>query len=777
MDTNTDERKETDLSPKFRLSFKPFINYLESRLSDDECSAGMTHLQELRDYLTHKANAVFLIKDHPEQGYDPERLSELFQLITFSVLPLTKFDQDIPYAFGLPEPLQLLHYSPAFERLMTRHPGLFPMDMKVEVDPNEKLRFAYRMILTNCYGIQIIRKQTFLPFQKEINGLTTYYRINVDSTFMVPRPRYELPPLDPAWVDFVNGVHKSINDVPNPLPIDDFIVEGFAFFMIEDITETETVQQLRETFAHLQSDPEPVIYNRFERTLRNLGGQADLQIGIMPFLQVNGRYAHYPDFAARSVFLKYSGLYPDSVDEPALERIINYIGRYGKPTITPDLTQATGSHLRALYKNGLRSFLFYPIRMGNQLLGLLEMASPYPNGLNEEVLQKFEPVIPLVQELLLYQRSQFNAALDRMIKQQFTNLQPAVEWKFNEAAWLALLGKKKQSQADLVRFSKVYPIYGAIDIRNSSVERHKAVQWDLSQQLDALKVILNCPVMPDELLMPELLLDKVKHWQERLTFGLDSDDEAEITLFLTGEIQPYLQHLQSNHTEFASSIQQYFDQLDETTGQFKQALQAYERSVHWLNTTVKEYIGQADEKLQRIFPHYAETFRTDGLEYTLYVGQTIAPQQIFEPNHLQQFYAWQLSSMVDIARLTHRLRPHLPLPLQTTQLVLAHSQPVDINFRQDEHRFDVEGSYSIRYEVVKKRIDKACILNTHERLTQPGTIALVYANHQDVAPYLPLIETMRDQQQIQPTVDQVELEPLQGVVGLKALRLHITFDQ
>ncbi|UFH54274.1 GAF domain-containing protein [Spirosoma sp. KNUC1025] len=775
METRTDELKEADLSPKFRLSFKPFVDYLEKQLTDNECSVEGGHL---REYLIQKANNVFLVENQPEKGYDPDRLSELFQLITFSVLPLTKADQDIPYAFGLPEPLQLFHYSPAFERLMTRNPGFLPMDIKVHVDPDEKLRFGYRMILQKCYDVQVAHNQTFLPFQRDVNGLTTYYRINIDSTFMAPRPRYELPPLDSDWVDFANGFIKSSKELSNPLPIDAFIVEGFAFFIIEDVTETETIQQLREIFAHLQSEPEPVIYNRFERTLRNLGGQADLQIGIMPFVQVNGRYVHYPDFDARSVFLNHSGLYPNHVDQSALERIIRYIGRNGKPTVTPDLAQAPGSHLRALYKNGIRSFLFYPIRMGNQLLGVLEMGSPHTNALNGAVLQKFETVLPLIQELLLYQRSQFNAALDRMIKQQFTNLQPAVEWKFNEAAWLMMLGKKRTShrEADLVRFPKVYPIYGAIDIRNSSVERHKAIEWDLSQQLNTIKTILDCPIMPDDLLMPDLLLGKVKHWQKRLSAGLDSDDEAEITLFLTEEIHPYLEHLQSNHADLGDSIEQYFSKVDQTTGQFHQALHAYERSVKWLNTTVKDYVGQAEEKLQQIYPHYAESFRTDGLEYTLYVGQSIAPKQPFEPDHLQQLYAWQLSSMVDIARLTHRLRPHLPLPLQTTQLILAHSQPVDINFRQDEHRFDVEGSYSIRYEVVKKRIDKAYILDTHERLTQPGTIALVYANHQDVAPYLPLIETMRDQQQIQPTVDQIELEPLQGVFGMKALRLHINFD-
>ncbi|TAK35947.1 MAG: hypothetical protein EPO28_13950 [Saprospiraceae bacterium] len=40
----------------------------------------------------------------------------------------------------------------------------------------------------------------------------------------------------------------------------------------------------------------------------------------------------------------------------------------------------------------------------------------------------------------------------------------------------------------------------------------------------------------------------------------------------------------------------------------------------------------------------------------------------------------------------------------------------------DEKRLDVEGSYNVRYEIIKKRIDKALLKGTQERLTQsPGT--------------------------------------------------------
>jgi hypothetical protein len=66
---------------------------------------------------------------------------------------------------------------------------------------------------------------------------------------------------------------------------------------------------------------------------------------------------------------------------------------------------------------------------------------------------------------------------------------------------------------------------------------------------------------------------------------------------------------------------------------------------------------------------------------------------------------------------------------------LPDSQQIAISFRRDERKFDVEGSYNIRYEVIKKRLDKVHIKDTGERLTQPLKIAIVYSNPKDFVEY------------------------------------------
>ena len=137
---------------------------------------------------------------------------------------------------------------------------------------------------------------------------------------------------------------------------------------------------------------------------------------------------------------------------------------------------------------------------------------------------------------------------------------------------------------------------------------------------------------------------------------------------------------------------------------------------------------------------------------------------------------WQLTVLAKAARTINKLEKELSHPLKTTQLILAHSIPLSISFRTEERKFDVDGAYNIRYEIIKKRIDKVRIKDTNERLTQPGKIAIVYSQAKDATEYLEYIEFLQNQQLIKPGVEQLDLEELQGVVGLKALRVDVNFE-
>ena len=132
--------------------------------------------------------------------------------------------------------------------------------------------------------------------------------------------------------------------------------------------------------------------------------------------------------------------------------------------------------------------------------------------------------------------------------------------------------------------------------------------------------------------------------------------------------------------------------------------------------------------------------------------------------------------MAAITKLTYLLKPQLPKNLETTQLIFTNSNTIDICFRNDERRFDVEGAYNIRYQIIKKRIDKVNIKGTSERLTQTGKIAIIYHSAKDVEEYVKYIQYLQAQGTLNDDLEEIELDELQGVKGLKALRVGVRLD-
>ncbi|HEY5826237.1 MAG TPA: GAF domain-containing protein, partial [Cyclobacteriaceae bacterium] len=77
---------------------------------------------------------------------------------------------------------------------------------------------------------------------------------------------------------------------------------------------------------------------------------------------------------------------------------------------------------------------------------------------------------------------------------------------------------------------------------------------------------------------------------------------------------------------------------------------------------------------------------------------------------------------------------------------------------------------------VKKRIDKVLIKNTQERLTQLGKIALVYFNQREADEYVEYIHEFQKSGILYNDLEYLDLEEVQGVSRLKALRVGVVLN-
>jgi hypothetical protein len=322
-------------------------------------------------------------------------------------------------------------------------------------------------------------------------------------------------------------------------------------------------------------------------------------------------------------------------------------------------------------------------------------------------------------------------------------------------------------------FPEVYPLYGASDIRNSSVERNKAIQQDLTLQLHLASKVMEEAMAHQPLPIFEKLNYSISRHIDKIKNGLLSDAEISVHDFLKREFEPVIGYLAENFPSLKNLSEQYLQALDPQLGVVYQKRKEFEESLTLINETLSVYIEEEEAQAQAMFPHYFEKYKTDGIEYNIYIGASLVEDGNFNQIYLKNLRLWQLITMCEIARRTRVLKSRLKVPLETTQLILVHSLPLSIRFRIDERHFDVDGAYNIRYEIIKKRIDKAMIKGTNERLTQPGRIVIIYSQLSEALEYNDYIAYLQERNYLTGKVERVELEDLQGVQGLKAIRIEV----
>jgi len=316
-------------------------------------------------------------------------------------------------------------------------------------------------------------------------------------------------------------------------------------------------------------------------------------------------------------------------------------------------------------------------------------------------------------------------------------------------------------------------LYAASDIRNSSVERHKCIYKDLNRQLQLAREVLGKAIEMTNLPILDETIFRLDNFRKKIKDKLVTGDESVILEFLQQEVEPIIKNIEANHVEDREFSKSYWEALDPSIGVVYEHRKHFEDSLTAINDTIGSILDEEEKSAQKMFPHYFEKYKTDGVEHNIYIGASMVEHLKFDEVYLRNLRLWQLVVTAEIANRTATMVNELAMPLETTHLILVHSNPLSIRFRQEEKKFDVDGAYNIRYEITKKRIDKALVKDTQERITQPGKIAIIYSQDKDAVEYKKYIDYLKSKDLLTGKVEELELEELQGVSGLKALRIAV----
>lgn len=754
---------------KSNLSFLPLIKRLEQEIKNDN---------------VYSAQARFIlsqIKEYP-----------IFFKESISPKELVKYDKQVQVLMSyIYSPLEL-ETSISGTAAPLEDKAFFQSTLNKEIEADEtksftmiddfsndkcmlllsRLMYAYSIILKKYYNSDI-NLDYFIRYRldNKLNGLVNYYKLDLNTTYIDVKHKGQLVNLSDA------DIKKLINNPLNmdlwlkTLPLDQFEFSGFMKFKYIDVTHLEVISSLKTDLLEKSSIINPRNFKNLEQNIRSLFGNSQLRLGLMALNIKNGIVQNQTDFWHG--FLGSSEFsccdYENSIYEETL--------RTKLPVIINDLSNHSkiGRIEKGILSKGINNIILTPLIFEDQLVGILEIGSPNAWDIKFTKLRTIKDLIPVFSIALIRSSNELQTKIQATIKEECTAIHPSVEWRFEEAAHKLVQQRVTDENAKMeqIVFDEVHPLYGAIDIRNSSHERNYSIQCDLLEQLDLAKKVFEEAYRLKQMPIYDQIIYKIEQYSKSIKKGLSSGDESNVLNFIQEHLDPLFLHLNFKDQKFKKAISNYKNSLDPDLKMVYKCRKDFEDSLAMINSCIIKYLDKEQEKAQQMYPHYFEKYRTDGVEHNIYIGEAITKEQSYNPMYLKNLRLWQLIISCEMSRKTAELKASLPVPLDTTALILVHSQKLSIRFRQDEKKFDVDGAYNIRYEIVKKRIDKAVIKGTNERLTQPGKIAIIFSQGNEMFEYQRYLEYLISKGYFENNIENLVLDDLQGVYGLRALRVTI----
>jgi len=758
---------------RLQLSFYKIIEGLEETAVTDNGWKGLRAKQLLQR-----------VAQHPElrEGItSEEQLTENADLIhdlLEELFPESLTLNEIK-AVSIPYQALIFNHTKRFKNILADAGTAFEVNIR-DFDDMQLYVLSCCVILSRVYGTVLDFKKPMFYDIPTVDGVIKHYRILYNADFIELFPTERAPKLTPVEINELMDNYSNIDLWKEKFPPGSYIIKGFGLMTLIDVTIENALSVLKSSLLSSYSAPD--VKKNLISIFRSMFGIPDLRMGFTLFDNNERKFIHSrfgPDLP--SFLLPYQEAHTgeELLCGQSYQCVIRESAYFAVSDVNKYIRQNPDNDLGQHFKSqGVQSFILAPVIKEGILFGILELVSSRSRELNSVTANKLEIVMPFLVDTIDRKMHEMQNRVQAVIQEHYTTLHTSVYWKFRREAQnfiesanggLAYVLKE-------IKFKDVYPLYGQVDISESSITRNLSVSTDLGNQLKQLILILEELDKTAKQTAIEKILFDLKTFAAELTKSIRADTEQFIQHYIENKIHPLLAAVITNQS-LKAKIDDYFEQSDALTGEFHANRRNYDKTLSLINQKLATILDNRQAEIQEFYPHYFERFKTDGVEHNMYIGATIAPDKEFKPEHLHRLRLWQLRVIAEMEIEQYDLKSILPYQLGVTSLILVFSTPIAIRFRMDEKHFDVDGAYNIRYEVIKKRIDKAHINGTNERITKQGKITIIYAKAEEEAEYLNYIAILQNAGVLANDVEHFEVEELQGVAGLKALRVGLIHNQ
>lgn len=646
----------------------------------------------------------------------------------------------------------------------------------------DNFTMASGVILKTIYKAPIDLSKPMHCYIPDANNTMHTYRITYNADFVevdLKEEKYRLSDQEVKQL-LRNPENKEL--WKSKFPKNSYTFRGFGIVSLTDVTMDNAISDLKTILLSSTSDKQQQESARIEKIFRQMFNLEDLQVGFTVFNNAEQLFESMVHTDATSFLLGAS--HEKNCNNALCKDAASHLLKNFNPLIITDVKEYSKTVKNTfltdnLMDAGINSIIFFPVSYEGRLLGVLELASTTPYVLNNFNVQKLDGIKEYLQMALIRSEQDYETTIKALIQTECTSIHASVLWKFEQEARRLIRSRASNLEdnfKDLV-FEDVKPLYGQIDIVGSSDARNDAIKKDLVSQLQLVNEIFAFAKANQPLPIYDQIIHRIDKYQEELTNNqLNANTEREIVSILESEVNPFMVHIKNLSKKLDQLVNDYEAALNPESGVIFTTRDNYDTTVQVVNQRLARFLDRKQKEAQRIFPHFFERFKTDGVEHNIYVGASLVDGQEYNPVFLFNLRLWQLQTMIEMENKFYQYQENLPDQIEAASMILVFGNTLSIRYRIDEKRFDVDGAYNARYEVIKKRIDKANIKGTQDRITQKGKISIIYTNHESEKEYLRYISFLQDQNYLNDNVELLELEDVQGVIGLKAIRVGILYN-
>ena len=657
--------KEIPFPAVGKISFYKVLENLEAKTNDKDpfvADATKRLLEEIEKYPEIREG----IENFDDLGKYEEPIRKLCQTMFPEVLTTNEIKALTPPFYFKP-----IYSSARFTKIIKDSGDDFDLHMK-DISNDEFYMFCCYSILATYYGFPSYGGGPMMvEIKNREQGVSKSYHIAINADMIEFIPTERAVEITREDFEILVDNQENIGLWKEKFPPNSWILRGVSIANLVDVTNSQALSKITSSLL-VKSE---LSMEKIREGLGALFNNSKLISGVVSM--EDGYFSQIHDNEMKSIIL--GNLSSMSCEDSLCGYSIDKLIRRTDPLIIPDVKRFHAKSKSRLTQNlvdqHIGSFIMIPLIFEEELMGFIELGSLNVYELNSISISKILPLIPVLAMAMKRFKTEEQNQIEAIIQQECTTIHPSVKWRFKDEAknFLRTRYLGKQPLFKDIIFKDVVPLYGQLDIKGSSNRRNEAVKSDLLAQLNQVSKVLKQAHLTTNILAYDELLFRVNELKKEIGGELSAGNEHKIFEFIKHDIDPVFAHIKTADSKLQKLVEGYNGLLDPELKTLYIERKKYDNSVNKINQVLASALDRKQDEAQQIFPHYFERYKTDGIEFNMYIGQSMANNATYNPIYLRNLRIWQIMAMWSLENDFRNLKKELDVDVEIASLILAYS--------------------------------------------------------------------------------------------------------